>query len=86
MPKLKPLSIGLTLGTALSVLYTIRTIVLLLFPDFVVNVGNRIAYKMISINMPVITLDSYAIGIIALFLGGLVFGIVFGIVYNKFGK
>ena len=86
MSKLKPSSIGLTLGVMLAILYTIRTIALLLFPNFIVNVANKIMYKMISINLPVITIDSYVIGVVALFVGGLVLGIVFGLVYNKVAK
>ena len=86
MPKLKPLSVGLSLGIMLAVLYTLRTIVLMLFPDFVVNVGNKMIYQMIIINIPVITIDSYIIGIIALFLGGLVLGAVFSSVYHKVAK
>ena len=86
MPKLNPLSVGLTLGIMLAVLYTIRTIALLLFPDFLVNVASKIMYKMIAINLPVVTLDSYVIGIAALFIGGFVLGALFGVVYNKVGK
>ena len=83
MAKLKPLSVGLTLGSMLAVLYTIRTIILLLFPNFVVNLANKIMYNMISIKAPVITAESFVIGIIALFIGGFVLGSVFGLVYNK---
>ena len=86
MAKLKPLSVGLSLGLMLAVIYTIRTIALLLFPDFLVNVASKIMYKMIAINLPVVTLGSYAIGVIALFIGGFVFGALFGAVYNKVGK
>lgn len=83
MPKLKPLSIGLTLGGMLAILYTIRTIILLLFPNFVVNLANKIMYKMISIKAPVITIDAFVIGVIALFIGGFVLGFVFSLVYNR---
>lgn len=86
MAKLKPSSVGLSLGTMLAVLYTIRTIALLLFPDFIVNVANKIVYKMVAINPPVITIDSFVIGIIALFIGGFVLGAVFSLVYNKVAK
>ena len=86
MPKLKPSSIGLTLGVMLAVLYTLRTIALLLFPNFIVNVANKIVYNMISIKVPVITIDAFVIGIIALFIGGFVLGYVFSLVYNKVGK
>jgi len=86
MPKLKPLSVGLTLGIMLAVLYTIRTIALLLFPNFIVNLANKIMYKMITINLPVITVESYVIGVVALFIGGFVLGALFGVVYNKVGK
>ena len=86
MAKLKPSSIGLTLGVMLAVLYTLRTIALLLFPNFIVNVANKIVYNMISIKVPVITIDAFVIGIIALFIGGFVLGYVFSLVYNKVGK
>lgn len=86
MTKLKPSSVGLALGIMLAVLYTIRTIALLLFPDFLVNVANKIMYKMIAINLPVVTIDSYFIGVVALFIGGFVLGALFGAVYNKVGK
>ena len=86
MPKLKPSSIGLTLGVMLAVLYTLRTIALLLFPDFIVNVANKIVYNMISIKVPVITIDAFVIGITAMFIAGFVLGSAFGLVYNKFGK
>lgn len=86
MANLKPSSVGLALGTMLAALYTIRTIALLLFPDFIVNVANKIVYKMIVINPPVITIDSFAIGIIALFIGGFVLGTVFSLFYNKVAK
>lgn len=86
MAKLKGTRIGLALGTMLAALYTIRTIALLLFPDFIVNVANKIVYKMVAINPPVITIDSFAIGIIALFIGGLVLGVVFSLFYNKVVK
>ena len=86
MAKLKPSSIGLTLGVMLAVLYTLRTIVLMLFPDFVVNVANKIVYNMIFIKVPVITVEAFVIGIIALFIGGFVLGYVFSLVYNKVGK
>ena len=86
MSKLKPLSIGLTFGVMLAILYTLRTLALLLFPNFIVNAANKIMYKMISINLPVITIDSFIIGVIALFVGGLVLGTLFGVVYNRVEK
>ena len=86
MSKLKSLSIGLTFGVMLAILYTLRTLALLLFPNFIVNAANKIMYKMISINLPVITIDSFIIGVIALFIGGLVLGTLFGVVYNRVEK
>jgi len=61
MTKLKSSSVGLTLGLMLAILYTLRTIVLLLFPDFVVSWANKIVYNMISIKTPVITADAFGI-------------------------
>ena len=86
MTKLKPAKIGLTLGLMLAVLYTIRTIILLLFPAFVVNLANKVMYNMISIRMPVITINAFVTGIIVLFVAGFVFGFVFSLVYNKVNK
>ena len=86
MPKLKPAKIGLTLGLMLVILYTLRTIILLLFPDFVVGWANKIMYSMISIRMPVITIDAFVTGIIVLFIAGFIWGVVFSLVYNKVNK
>ena len=86
MTKLKPSSVGLTLGIMLAILYALRTIVLLLFPDFVVSWANKIVYNMISIRMPVITADSFVIGIVVLFIAGFVLGAAFSLVYNKVVK
>ena len=83
MAKLKGTKIGLTLGIMLAVLYTLRTIVLLLFPDFVVNWANKIMYNMIDIKAPVITLNSFVTGVVVLFVAGFIWGIVFSFVYNK---
>ena len=83
MPKLKPLSVGLTIGTMLAVLAALKTIFLLLFPNFIVNVSNKIVYRMITINPPVITIDSFFIVILTLFFGGLVLGIIFSLIYNR---
>src|SRR3989338_1166893 len=58
MPKLKPSSIGLTLGVFLAILYTIRTIIIWLFPNFVVNLAKKITYNMISIQPAIITADA----------------------------
>ncbi len=86
MPKLKPLTIGLTFGIFLAILYTLRTIVLMLFPDFVVNWANKIMYNMISIKAPAITIDAFVIGIVVLFIAGFICGVVFSLVYNKVVK
>ncbi len=82
MPKLKPLTIGLILGVFLAVIYTIRTFIVWLFPNFIVNLAKKITYNMISIQPAVITIDAFVIGVIALFVGGLVWGIVFAWIYN----
>ena len=86
MAKLKPTKIGLALGIILAILYTLRTIVLLLFPDFVVNWANKIMYNMIDIKAPVITLNYFVIGVVVLFVAGFIWGIVFSFVYNKIVK
>ena len=86
MVKLKPISIGLTLGYMLVILYTLRTIALLLFPNFIVNIWNKIFYNMISIKPPVITADAFVIGIVGLFIAGFVLGVVFSLAYNKVVK
>ena len=86
MAKLKPAKIGLTLGLMLAVLYTLRTIILLSFPGFVVSWANKMMYNMISIRMPVITIDAFVIGVIVLFIAGFIWGIIFSLVYNKVVK
>ena len=86
MPKLKPSSVGLTLGIMLAILYTLRTIILLLFPDFVVSWANKIMYNMISIKAPAITIDAFIIGIVVLFIAGFIWGVVFSAVYNRVVK
>lgn len=86
MAKLKTLSIGLALGIFLAVIYAIRTIIIWLFPDFVVNLAKKITYNMISIQTAVITIDSFVIGIVVLFAAGLICGIVFALVYNWIAK
>ena len=86
MAKLKPTKIGLTLGIMLAVLYTLRTIILLLFPNFVVNWANKIMYNMVSIKTPVITTDAFVTGIVVLFIAGFIWGVVFSLVYNKVVK
>ena len=82
MPKLKPLSVGLSLGLFLAVIYLIRTIIIWLFPDFVVNLSKKVTYNMISIQPAVITVDAFVIGVVVLFVGGFIWGIVFAYVYN----
>mgnify|MGYP001568324538 FL=1 len=86
MAKLKPLTIGLTLGAFLAVIYAIRTIIIWLFPNFVVNLAKKITYNMISIQPAVITVDAFVIGLVVLFVAGLVWGIIFAWVYNKVVK
>ena len=80
--KLKPTSIGLTLGILLVILTTLKTIIIYLFPDLIVKYSNKITYGMISIRPPVITSDAFVIVIAAVFFGGLVLGIAFSWVYN----
>ena len=86
MAKLNPTKIGLALGIMLAILYTLRTIVLLLFPDFVVNWANKIMYNMVAIKMPVITVDAFVTGTVVLFIAGFIWGVVFSAVYNKIVK
>ena len=86
MAKLKPLTIGLTLGAFLAVIYAIRTVIIWLFPNFVVNLAKKITYNMISIQPAVITVDAFVIGLVVLFVAGLVWGVVFSLVYNKVVK
>ena len=86
MPILKPLTIGLTLGIFLAAIYTIRTIIIWLFPDFVVNLAEKITYNMITVQTAVITIDSFVVGVVVLFVGGFVWGIVFALVYNWVAK
>ena len=84
--KLNGLSIGLILGLFLAIVYTVRTIVLWLFPNFVVNLAKKITYNMIYIQPAIITADAFVIGLVVLFVGGLIWGIVFAWVYNWVSK
>lgn len=86
MAKLKPLLIGLTLGIFLAICYALRTIIILLFPNFVVNLAKKITYSMISIQLPSITIGSFIIGIVVLFVSGFIAGIIFAWVYNWIAK
>ncbi|MEK6983678.1 MAG: DUF5676 family membrane protein [Nanoarchaeota archaeon] len=86
MPKLKPLSIGLTLGIFLAILYAIRTIIIWLFPNFVVNLAKKVTYNMVSVQPAVITADAFMIGIIVLFVAGFVWGIAFALINNWINK
>lgn len=86
MAKLKGTKIGLALGIMLAILYTLRTIILMLFPDFVINWANKIMYNMVSIKTPVITIDAFIIGIAVLFIAGFIWGVVFSAVYNRVVK
>ncbi|MDP3765759.1 MAG: DUF5676 family membrane protein [Nanoarchaeota archaeon] len=82
MAKLKSLSVGLALGVFLAIIYTVRTIIIWLFPNFIVNLAKKMTYNMIYIQPAVITIDSFVIGIVALFVCGLILGIIFAWVYN----
>ena len=84
--KLNVLSIGLTLGLFLAIAYTVRTIIVWLFPNFVVNLAKKITYNMVYIQPAIITADAFVIGVVALFVGGLIWGIVFAWVYNWVNK
>ncbi|MBI2654445.1 hypothetical protein HYX02_06590 [Candidatus Woesearchaeota archaeon] len=86
MAKLKPLSLGLALGVFLVICYVIRTIVIWLFPNFVVNLAKKVTYNMLALQPPVITIDAFVIGLVVLFVGGLITGIIFAWVYNWVGK
>ena len=86
MAKLKSLSAGLALGVFLAVIYTVRTIIIWLFPNFVVNLAKKMTYNMIYIQPAVITIDSFVIGVVVLFIGGLIWGIVFAWIYNWIAK
>lgn len=87
MPKkLSSTSIGLALGVFLAILYTLHTIVIWLFPNFVVNLAKKVTNNMISIQPPILTVDTFVIGIVVLFVAGLVWGTIFAWVYNWVGK
>lgn len=85
MAKLKPLSVGLSLGIFLALIYTIRTVLIWMFPNFVLTLAKKISYSMIFIQPAIITFDAYLTGVIALFVVGLVAGVVFSLVYNLVG-
>lgn len=86
MAKLKPTSVGLALGLMLAIVYTVRAVVLLLFPNFAVNVAKKVVSNMIPIQPPVITADSYVIGVVTVFIAGLIWGIIFSWAHNWVAK
>lgn len=86
MAKLKPLLVGLSLGIFLALIYTIRTVIIQLFPNFVLTIAKKISYSMIFIQPAIITFDAFVIGVVVLFIGGLVWGIVFSLIYNWVAK
>ena len=86
MAKIKPLSIGLTLGVFLAVIYAVRTIVIWLFPNFVVNLARKVTNNMLLIQIPVITSDALVIGIATFFIVGLIWGAIFAWIYNWTAK
>ena len=86
MPKLKPLSVGLSLGLTLAVIYTLRTLVFWLFPGFVVSVAQRLPYDIASMQPAAILPSAYTAGIILLFIAGLIWGIIFSFIYNWISK
>lgn len=82
MPKLKPLQVGLSLGTTLAVIYTLRTLVYWMFPGFVVTIAQKLPADIASMQPSAILPSAYAAGIILLFIAGLIWGVVFSLVYN----
>lgn len=86
MPKLKPLSVGLSLGITLAVIYTLRTLVYWLFPGFVVTIAQKLPYDIASLQPAAILPSAYVAGIIVLFIAGLIWGIAFSLIYNWVAK
>ena len=86
MAKLKPLSVGLSLGITLVVIYTLRTLVYWLFPGFVVTIAQKLPYDIASLQPAAILPSAYAAGIIVLFIAGMVWGTVFSLIYNWISK
>ena len=82
MAKLKPLSVGLSLGIFLPVVYTLRTLVFWLFPNFIVSLAQKLPYDMTFVQPATITPGAFVIGIVVLFIAGFVWGAIFAFVYN----
>lgn len=82
MPKLKPLSVGLSLGLTLAIIYTLRTLVFWLFPGFVVTIAQKLPADIASLQPSIVLPSAYVAGIILLFIAGFIWGIVFSSIYN----
>jgi len=86
MAKLKPLSVGLSLGIFLPTVYALRTIIFWLFPNLIVSLAQKLPYDMGSIQPGTIIPSSFVIGVFVLFIVGFVGGIIFALVYNRIAK
>jgi len=84
MTKLKPLLVGLSLGISFSIVYTLRTAIFWMFPNFIVSLSQKLPYDMAFIQPGKIIATAFLAGIAALFVAGMVFGIIFALVYNLF--
>lgn len=82
MAELKPLSVGLSLGMFLPIAYTLRTIVFWLFPNFIVNLAQKLPYDMAFVQPSTITLGAFVIGLVILFVAGFIWGVIFAFIYN----
>ena len=86
MAKLKPLSVGLSLGIFLPIVYALRTIIFWIFPNLIVSLSQKLPYDMAFIQPGTIIVNAFLIGMVVLFVVGLIFGIIFAFVYNLFEK
>ncbi len=78
------ISLGFSVGIFLVVIHALRTIAVWLFPNVVASVLKKLTYNAIYIQPPVLSVDSFLIGLVALFAAGFVCGFVFAIVYKWF--
>jgi len=82
MKKLKPLSVGLSLGIFLPIVYTLRTIIFWMFPNFVIELMQRLPYDMAFMQPGTIIPSAFVTGVVVLFAAGFVWGIVFAYIFN----
>ncbi|MBI2135848.1 hypothetical protein HYU06_02140 [Candidatus Woesearchaeota archaeon] len=88
MSRLNPNRVGLSLGISGAAISAICGILVLLFPNAMVNLANYIFHGLdvTKIASKVITLRNFVFGIIAVFVWAYLTGYIFVIAYNKLSQ